>query len=225
MSEILKVTLGMTNNFLKNRHLPTSPLVGNLLNLDAIKGGRLNTNYYRNLISGFEVSGNKKGFWGFFNAPVDPFAVKKPYQDDLIRINEQGQVRLNPGIPIMNPDFYGTSYYPFQPYKPSTLSMDYLIHKMYNTAFILQNVPNVSDNIRQKYSNELNMLARNLQRMYPFDYKGIPAIQRSLNHAFSNKVSSGGKIADNLFDVIREADRYRNIYLPATPFQHQPYKW
>jgi len=171
--------------------------------------------------------GMKKGFHGFFGGlPFSPFGPgmqpwgwQKEFNRQIGETTPSGSVRINPGVPIMSGDFYNTSYSPFQPYKPPMQSIDYLKHKMYETAWKLGRVKNVTPQMRQRFQGDLDFMINSLKQMYPFDYSNsFSKIKRSVDHAF--KSSSGNTINKGLMDAIYELDYWnRKIgYMNVSPF-------
>lgn len=172
--------------------------------------------------------GMRKGFEGFFGglpfspwgAGMKPWGWQKEFGGQIVESTPSGAFRINPGVPLYSGDTYNTSFWPYQPNKPPKQSMEYLKHKMYETAWKLGRVKNVTPQMKERFQGDLDFMINSLKQMYPFDCSNsFSKIRKSVNNAF--KTSSGNTINKGLMDAIYELDYWnrRVGYMNISPFQ------
>lgn len=174
------------------------------------------------------LSGMKRGFHGFFygkpfnvfNTKNDPTKQFQTFGEDVVQVTPRGQVRINPGVPIVDSDFWGTSMFPYN-YRPPIMSPQYLRHKLYQTAWKLGQVKNLTPSITKNFKTDMQFIINSLKKQYPFDYSNTwSKIGSSLNRAFS-RAKSGVDLQSKLYDVIRELDfsTSRINFMATSPFR------
>jgi len=187
----------------------------------------IKTNRREGSVSNREVSGMRRGFQSFFGKPFDVFATKndpsnqfQTFGEDIVQVTPHGQVRINPGVPIVSSDFWGTSTFPFK-YRPPLMSPQWLKHKLYQTAWKLGQVKNLNPNVTKNFKTDMQFIVDSLKKQYPFDYSNTwSKLGSSINRAFS-RAKSGSDLQSRLYDVIRELDfnTSKINFMPYSPFQ------
>jgi hypothetical protein len=152
-----------------------------------------------NTLSGM---GMRKGFFGFFGglpfspweAGMHPLGWQKIFQDSIVETTPSGAVRINPGVPKI--ESY-SSPFSFSPYS-------FIKDKIYETAWKIGRVSNVSEEMKKRLIGDLNFSIDSYKRMYPFSKLNFNKVNRSINNAL--KYSKGSEIKNSLLDSIYVLD-------------------